>query len=261
MTTVAPLPEARGRRIRALRERKMREKYGQFLAEGITLVEEAVKSTFTIEFVCGESSQLPFLQQIAAAASFPVYVVSQEVFRGLSTTETPQGAVAVVSIPKETVGIDALCAQGWKTCIALDHVSDPGNVGTVIRSADWFGAGAVVLSEGSVDAFNPKAVRGSMGSIFHIPVIHADQLSTWLSDAREYGAEIIGTAVNGVPFTRPAGDAPRMIVIGSEAHGLSPYVTSVCTEIVAIPRFGQAESLNAGITAAVMLAALRGVGA
>jgi TrmH family RNA methyltransferase len=259
MTGLEHLSDARGRRIRALQERKMREKYGQFLAEGVTLVEEAVRSSMTVEFVCGDHSQLPFLEQLALAGSFPVYHVSEESFLALSTTESPQGVLAVMKMPEISTDAGALLGHDWKTCIALDHVSDPGNVGTAIRSADWFGASAVIIGPGSVDVYNPKVVRGSMGSLFHLPVVQVENLALWLVEAEAAGARIIGTALHGNPIVRHELEGAKVIVIGSEGRGMWPEVASVCSVIVTIPRFGNAESLNAGISAAIILAALRGI--
>jgi TrmH family RNA methyltransferase len=183
---------------------------------------------------------------------------------------TAQGAAVIVEQFSTTLHgvLSSMTGQTAGLIVALDRISEPGNVGTIIRSADWFGADAVLLSEGSVELYNPKVVRSTMGSLFHLPVIAlpdgtgpAPGVRTFaeaLTVCRAAGYTLYGADVNAASDIRTIHFAQKsLIVFGNEAHGLAPEAAALLDERVLIPKFGQAESLNAAAAAAVVLSTLR----
>jgi TrmH family RNA methyltransferase len=157
----------------------------------------------------------------------------------------------VVAIARKPVPVDMPPPKGQGLVIALDGVNDPGNLGTVVRIADWFGAAAVWCAEGSVEAYNPKCVQASMGSIFRVPVAYGDLAGALARADRDgaavYKADMGGRSVFTIGLKRPA-----VLVLGSESHGLSEAVRRGAGTTIAIPSFGGAESLNVAAAAAAL---------
>jgi TrmH family RNA methyltransferase len=180
---------------------------------------------------------------------------SATVLAHLSDTVNPQGLVAVCRIPTVALG-DVFGGQVALVAI-LAQVRDPGNAGTVIRVADAAGASGVVLTSASVDAYNPKTVRSSAGSLFHLPVATGVSIETAVQTARDGGLRVLGadgastTRLDQLGHTTRA--APTAWVFGNEAWGLPDPVRNLCDEVVAIPLYGRAESLNLSTAAAVCL--------
>ncbi len=142
--------------------------------------------------------------------------------------------------------------------IGVDHIADPGNLGVIIRSADWFGVDTVILSPGSVDLYNPKVVRSTAGSIFHLPIVScteaAGSFERALKELRSGGFKLFGASVNGKADLRTVKWPKKsFLIIGSEARGISGDVAALLDENIAIPKFGKAESLNAGVAAGIFL--------
>jgi TrmH family RNA methyltransferase len=173
----------------------------------------------------------------------------------LGDTVTSQGILCVVRA-RDLSGIAVLAELAADACVvALDEVADPGNVGTIIRTCDWFGVGAVVLGGNSVELFNPKLLRSAMGSIFHLPVIHEPNFPAFLADAGQSGWQIWTTAANGGTLP-PRGRERKIILFGNEARGVSAEIASLASTIITIPRRGKAESLNVAVSCGVVLGAL-----
>jgi len=220
---------------------------GCLVAEGFHLLEEAVSSGAAIDAVIGTAQGLSGLGNIAGR----ILELADSVYRDLSSMETPQGIMALVRAPKWDRKI---LHEGNPLIVALDSIQDPGNAGTILRSAEAFGATAVFALRGTVDLANPKLLRASAGSIFRVPTFRGE-----LSELKmtQYGAAgEAGTLASNVDWRGPC-----TIVIGSEAQGLSDAVRKATTG-VRIPTQG-VESLNAAIAAAVFLyeaARQRGVG-
>ncbi len=176
----------------------------------------------------------------------------------LADAVTAQGILAVVAMKKND--IDAF----WPECdapaivIALEHVSDPGNAGTVIRTAAWFGAHAVLLSAASVELYNPKVLRSTQGAVFQIPVFDGVEFDSALEDARSNGFQVVVTALEGgKPFDRKQLGPKTLLVFGSEADGVSDATLRSADRIVTIPRFGHGESLNVASSCAAILGSVR----
>ncbi len=242
------------RLLRTLRQRRAREDEGLFLAEGVRAVEDLAASPLAVRFAVAASSLEDTPRGRALAASLrargvPVHPADERDLRAWADTETPQGVLAVAEIPR--AGLDAIALEADPAVVlVLDAVQDPGNLGTLVRTAEALGAAGVVSLPGTVDAWNPKSVRAAMGSSFRLPVAEAgwDALAPWLE---RHGAVAVATAV-GAPL---AGALPRRaaLVLGNEGAGVSPETLRRAGLTVGIPLRGRAESLNVAAAGAILL--------
>jgi TrmH family RNA methyltransferase len=186
----------------------------------------------------------------AAAAGAAVHLVAPATLSSIADAATPQGLAAVVE--HRTAGLDDLGPAG--PVVVLDAVQDPGNVGAVIRSAAAVGAAGVVLGTGSADPTSPRAVRGSAGTLFALPVVAGVDVVAALDQLAGAGFDVVGAAPGGDP---PAGRPPRSprlaLVLGSEAHGVSEGALRRCRQVVSLPMAPPVESLNVAVTAGVLL--------
>jgi TrmH family RNA methyltransferase len=209
----------------------------------------------------GENSRFASILTSAKRISNEEYEASAKEFSLVADTVTSQGVAAVVK--KFLAGSDSelekLLKDGNDFVVALDQVGDPGNLGAIIRTSDWFGVDAILLSQNSVELYNPKVVRSTMGSLFHLPILEfSDGLGSFadaLSKLRRGGFKLYGTQVSGISDIRTiTWPKKSVLVIGNEARGISPEISRILDERVAIPKFGKAESLNASVAAGVFLA-------
>ena len=191
------------------------------------------------------------LMRVAAAGDVTVTLASDRVIAALADTVTPQGVVAVVGTG--TGEIPSAVSLG----VLLVDVADPGNAGTVIRTADAAGADVVVLAGATVDPYNPKCVRATAGSLFHLPVVRRPVPAEAVTALRDHGAVVLATTLDADASLEQAlddaGDAAVVWMFGNEAHGLSPDVAAAADRTVRIPIYGHAESLNLAAAAAVCL--------
>lgn len=237
-----------------LLEKKNRDKQGKYLIEGIHLVQEALEARADVECVCYDiESGIPAELQEAASAGLDVHWigVSAAVIAKCSDTKSPQPVFAVVRKDRGTVA--PLLAKERSLVVVLDGVQDPGNVGTIIRSADAVAADGVIVGAGCADIYGPKVLRATMGSLFHLPVVHAD-LAEVLPQAKQRSIRLAGTSLQAAAncfaydFTQPV-----WLLFGSEGGGLSPAVRELMDDGLLIPMRGQAESLNVAMAASVLL--------
>lgn len=239
--------------IRALQRRKERAARSRFLAEGVRVVEDLLASELRVVLVVASSSLQDSprggaLLEEAARAGVPVRTVPDAELDRLAGTLTPQGVLAVAEVPD--VSLDSLRRGPTGLVLLLDGVQDPGNFGTLVRSAEALGAAGVVALSGTVDPWNPKAVRASAGSAFRIPVVQASwaEASDWL---RAEGYEILAAAAGGEPLGSVG--AKVALVVGNEGSGVSEGVLSEVDRTVGIPLRGRAESLNVAAAAAILM--------
>ncbi|WP_033828238.1 TrmH family RNA methyltransferase [Bacillus andreraoultii] len=229
--------------------KKERDKTGLFLVEGEHLVEEAHHADWMTELIVTESyhSKLPK----AKFANIDLYVVANEIAKVISDTETPQGIFAVCKQMKKSV------VEG-KRYLLIDAVQDPGNVGTMIRTADSAGVDAVIVGEGSVDIWNAKVLRAAQGSHFHLPIIRGN-LTEWINKFREQNISIYGTALkNAVPMNQVQAQESFALIVGNEGQGVNEELLSKTTKNLYIPIYGKSESLNVSVATGILLYYLRG---
>ncbi|PWV89351.1 TrmH family RNA methyltransferase [Paenibacillus cellulosilyticus] len=254
MFDVMSVQNARAKSWAALLDKKHRDRAGRFIVEGIHLVQEALRCGAEIEAVVydGERGLPAELDRETALAEQHDLLVSasQAVMAKCTGTDSPPPVFAVVIKP--VVNEEALFRE-QSLVVVLDGVRDPGNAGTIIRSADAVGADAVVLGRGCVDLYNPKTVRSTMGSLFHLPVIEAD-LSKLLPQAKERGIRLAATSLqSAVSCFDCDWTGPTWLVLGSESDGISADVLALADQSVIIPIRGQAESLNVAMAGTVIL--------
>lgn len=233
------------KKIAKLKDKKYREESGLFIAEGEHLVEMALASDFAIETLIMSDD---YYEKNMDKFTCDTVVVPKELLSKISDAKTPQGVVGVLRMP-EIKDCD-LCGK----FIYCDNLQDPGNVGTIIRTADAFSFSGVILSYNSADVFSPKVMRSSQGSLFNIKVI-TDKDVSYLKKAKENGIFITSTALYGecVNICKIKKNGNHIFVIGNEGSGVSKEILEISDEIAYIPMTGKAESLNAGVAASILM--------
>lgn len=240
--------------IRDLHRRKARERRGLALAEGVRLVEEMVAA----DVACKGVAVAPVLDttprgsallDALAERQIPIERISDAELDAVAATEHPQGIVAVYA-PTPWVFADLRVAPR-RPVVLLDGVQDPGNVGTIARTALAFGAAGIVALAGTVDLTNPKVVRAAMGALFRLPHLHADEVAAfeWL---RSGGVAAWATAMEGEVVTA-APEAPIALLFGNEGAGVRPELLRLAERRVTIPIQAEAESLNVAVAAGILL--------
>lgn len=239
------LTTAQIKHLQSLKLKKYRQNYDEFIIEGDKLITEALLGNAEMRLLIAtepwyhsHSNDLP--------SSLQVEIVKQkdlDKISSLSTTPEVMGLVKQYSLQIDTVSVD----QKW--ILVLDGIHDPGNLGTIIRTADWFGIDTIICSENCVDAYNPKVVQSAMGSLFRVKVVYT-HLADFLQahKASTFGATLDGENVNQVAFPTAG-----ILVIGSESHGISEEVMQLMDKKITIPKLGSTESLNAAIANAIIL--------
>ena len=241
-----------------LKQKKYRTQNGLYLAEGLRTAEEAVayKAVETLFYVAIDDKRTMHLLEDAAAQNIKLVCVSENVMKKIADTETPQGIIAVCKMRQPK--LENLLASG-KMLLVLDRVGDPGNIGTMLRTADAAGIGGLVLLKGCADIYAPKTVRSSMGSLFHIPVLSGVSEQEFVSAAKKAGYDLLVTCLDGADNLYKADLSGRIaFVMGNEAGGVSETLLEKADKRVYIPMAGRAESLNVAMAAGiVMFEALR----
>jgi len=241
-------------RARRLLETKFRSSDSAFLAEGPQAVREAIRyGQVRGLFITQESAdRYTDIVESALKRDISITLSSEEVVESLSSTVTPQGMVAVVTTSPHS--LDDVFTEQASLVVALAYVRDPGNAGSVIRVADAAGASGVITTTESVDLYNPKVVRASAGSHFHIPLVEEVEISTLIQTAHSRGFQVFAADGSGDSFTSGVDlSQPTLWIFGNEAWGVPDEVLSQVDRVVSIPIYGQAESLNLATATAVCL--------
>lgn len=249
----------RVRAVAKLAKREARSETGLFLLEGPQAVSEAL--TFRPELVLELFATPTALEryadvaQLAAAADLEAEFVTEQVLDAMADTVTPQGIVAVAR--QFPTSVKDILASGPRLIAILEEVRDPGNAGTIIRAADAAGADAVIFTGRSVDLYNPKVVRATTGSLFHVPVAVGNELASVLQRVSEAGLTILAADIKGTDLleARTSGvlDAPTAWLFGNEARGLTDEDLALADRAITVPIYGHAESMNLATAASVCL--------
>lgn len=233
------------KQIASLRQQKFRKELGLFVVEGRKMTEELLQSDFeTVGLYATE----------AFLADYPTFskaeVVSEMQMEQMSGQDTPPGILAVVKIPQQCE-----IKTSSRLILALDGIANPGNMGTLIRTAEWFGIHDVVCSNDCVELWNPKTVQATMGSLFRMKVLRTD-LAEYLAWAKAKGKAIYGALLEGEDLFKMQAQPEGILVIGSESHGIRAEVLPCITHPVTIPRVdgSPTESLNAAVAGAIIIA-------
>lgn len=251
MQIITSLSNAHVKCVRGLKQKKNRIETGLFIADGDLLTIEALQSGADVaEVLVCESKTEAFSEilNLARAGNVPIVCVTEHVMEKLSDTVSPQGIAALVRLPDFSLPKP----KGGLVCL-LESVADPGNVGTIIRTADAVGADAVILCGECADAYAPKTVRATMGSIFHLPVVHAKDACEAAKFYKMQGYCAVGTHLHGKDAFDPnvAWQKKTLLVTGSEARGMSAELSELCDVLLKLPMPGAAESLNAAVATGI----------
>ncbi|PKL90099.1 MAG: hypothetical protein CVV23_01785 [Ignavibacteriae bacterium HGW-Ignavibacteriae-2] len=238
-----------------LLKNKYRTKENKFLVEGKKLVDEGLSSKLVCEVICAteqfQKANAPQVKQIRSK-NIRYEIIKNSEFVRLSDTKSPQGICAVFNIPSLTQA----SMYNENLVVALDDISDPGNVGTIIRTCDWFGIRELLFSSSCADLFSPKVIRSTMGSIFHIPALFEGQLQEKLAEYKSAGYKLIIADLKGNDIFHYNESGKKVIIFSNEAHGPSKEILDITDSSVTIPKIGTAESLNVASAAAIILAHL-----
>lgn len=225
--------------VKALHSKKGRKEFKCFIAEGKKCVNEALR--------CGLAIRNVFSMEPSELETDHFHLVSTNDMQQITALSTASPHLAVIEIPD----VAATTSLSGKV-IVLDQISDPGNAGTMIRTADWFGIHGIIMLENSVEWTSPKVVQSSMGSVFRMKIVQLSvaHLQAFLS-ARK--GMVLGADLSGTPIESVQWSDVSALVIGSESHGLSKELKSICNGLVTIPGNGEAESLNAAVAAGILM--------
>jgi TrmH family RNA methyltransferase len=236
-----------------LSQKKHRKEFQEFLVEGIKGVDEALRfATVLMVIVEGSRRDEPAYVELIAFAEekqIAIEYCGRKDVDAIKTTETFPGVMAVVELP-ETELIDL---ESQSVILALDGIKDPGNLGTIIRTADWFGVSAILLSEDSVDPYNEKCVRSTMGSIFRMSIHKTFDLKKTLLDLKEKDWRTYTFSMSGTPLQQLKKEEKSIYIFGSESQGVHLGIESIADGHYTIPGNAATESLNVSIASAIVL--------
>ena len=255
--------------IKRLKEKKYRDEYGEFIIEGLKVINEAIQENADIRQIvvcdgCDNSEMIESHLKYEMARLDFIYV-PQNIFKMISDVENPQGVLAVIGKIKTNRDDNKEAGQTSKTLktssidlnediiLALDDIQDPGNLGTILRTADSVGLKQILVSKGTADAYNPKVVRSTMGAIFRINVIECENLKETLKELQNKDYKVMTTSLKAKKSIYEVDYKKKIIVIGNEANGVSKEILNLADEKVIIPMLGKTESLNASVATGVIL--------
>lgn len=240
--------------IKKLKEKKYREEYKEFIIEGIKMIEEAIFEKAKIKSIiicddCKTSGNIPN-ELMYEIAKFDCIYVSEKVFGSITEVSNPQGIMAIIEkVENGENKID----YNEENFLILDNIQDPGNMGTILRTADSLNIKQIIVSKGTADIFNPKVVRSTMGAIFRIKVIEVDNLVKAIKDMKKHKIKVYATDLKTDKSIYDVDYEKSAIVIGNEANGVSQDVLNEATERIKIPMIGKTESLNAAVATSIIL--------
>lgn len=249
------------RAFRSLSQKKVRQEERRFVLEGWRAVREVLNSQTKLHLVAVlarylEDSDYRRLLDALEEKGVPIKEVSEQELGQIADTVHAQGIVAIAE--QRGLSLDQLRLERTSLVVAVDAVSDPGNLGSIVRSADWFDADLLLLGKGCVELYNEKVVRSTVGSILHLPIIEGVDLTTALNKFKLAGFTIVALSGDGKSnYTDRPADAKTVYVFGNEAHGISTDVRKAVDAVVRIPKYGKAESLNVGVACGIVLAHAR----
>lgn len=249
--------------VKKLKDKKYRDESGEYIVEGIKLIEEAIKENALIKHIviCEENEKTNAITKnlMYEISKYDCVYVTKQVFNSITQVVAPQGIFAIVS---KNFGDASQKFQKFEErkidytqdiIVALDDIQDPGNLGTILRTIDSCGLKQILVSKGTVDAYNPKVVRSTMGAIFRINIVECDDLIKAVKEAKKHHFKLQVTSLDGERTIYDVDYKKKVIVIGNEANGVSKEIQDIADEKVIIPMLGKTESLNASVAAGIVL--------
>lgn len=233
--------------IQSLSHKKLRDGENAFIAEGPKVVAELLSSgNFICKIICAEKEWLSANRDSLHISAPDIYEIDEDALQKISLLKTPNKVIAVFKKKKPVPHTEL----GNKITLALDSVSDPGNMGTIIRIADWFAIENIICSDDCVDCYNPKVVQSTMGSLARVNILYAD-LTSFFSAHKNIS--IYAATLSGKNVSEFKGLHEGFILIGNESKGISEELLNVSKNQITIPRYGNAESLNAAVATGIIL--------
>lgn len=253
------ITKAQIKHITSLHQGKFRDEFHEFIAEGVKVVDELLHSDYVPKTICANSEWIEANKPLLDKLSAELIEVNASTLERITAMSTPN-RVLVVFQQKQSRQIPAIAPD--ELVLVLDELKDPGNLGTIIRIADWFGIDKIICSRETVDVYNPKTVQSTMGSLARVDTFYTDLLS--FLDSVPEGCNIFATTMEGENIITAQLPKGGLILIGSESHGLSEVLLQKATRFVTIPRYlhtapvpGHAESLNASVATAIVCSEFR----
>lgn len=247
------ISKSRKRYILSLQQKKVREEKKQYVIEGDKLVREYLSAGKSFHLLIARPELIASLSKQEKSLINEIEPVGFQDLRSISSLITPHNALAVVPIPEKKTNIEKIFEN---LCIALDQIQDPGNMGTIIRAAAWFGISNIICSENSVDVFNPKVVQASMGAMLNVKVDYMD-IRELLGHAREIGLPVFGTVLEGESLYSSRLGNKGIVIFGNESRGIQPELLPFITRRIVIPKNKSSvtavDSLNVGMAVSIVL--------
>ncbi len=238
----------------SLQKKKYRKTEKKFPVEGAKLIREALESEYPCEIIFYtnqfEEKSLEFIEYLKKREC-RCELISQKELERLSDTESPQGIIGIFTERELSSSV-----SNSKILLALEDVSDPGNMGTIVRNSDWFGLGKIIVSRDCAEIYNPKVIRASAGSVFHVEVFRPDNFYEFLSELKKADYTILTADLTGenVYDFKPGGKI--VLILANEANGPTEILKSITDKSITIPGYGKAESLNVASASAVLISEL-----
>lgn len=232
---------------------KARDEQGVFVIEGLKMYEEAKElGVLNKAYVSESFYQDMIFQQADYFDGVDYEILTDSVFKGVSETQTPQGVMGLVA--KSNFDLDALLKEPNACFLLLEDIRDPGNLGTMIRTAEGAGITGIIANSSTVDIYNPKVVRSTMGSIYRVPFIIAENFYDIISRLKQHNIQIYAAHLAGIDYDTEGNYGDKCaFMIGNEANGLSEQATKYADRLIKIPMAGKVESLNAAVAAAILM--------
>ena len=241
------------KRIKKLKDKKYRDENNEYIIEGVKLIEEAVQEKAKIKkvIICDDTTrtyEIPTNVMLEIAKYECVYV-TDKIFSSITQVINPQGVMAIIEKNTENQEID----YSEDIIVALDNVQDPGNLGTILRTVDSIGLKQIIVTKDTVDAFNSKVVRSTMGAIFRVKIIETSDLVQSIKEMRKHHFKLMVTSLQTENSIYDIEFNKKIIVIGNESNGVSKEIQDMADEKAKIPMLGKTESLNASVAAGVVM--------
>lgn len=242
--------------IKSLYRRKERWKSKLFIIEGIKIIEEAISNNVTLRNIVytdkllSTNDGMDFFRKVEKV--YNIAYVPENIFSEICDTENPQGIIGIAEFDVKEV--ENIFKINTPLLLYLDGVQDPGNMGTIIRTADAFKISGIILGDGCVDPYNPKVIRATMGSIFRIPLYFIKEIYPYISKFNNNNVKIVATSLEGsIPVYDADFKEGSLVIIGNESKGVDKKLLDISSNLIKIPMPGEAESLNAGVAASIIM--------
>ena len=237
--------------LKKLKEKKYRDEYGQYIVEGKKMLDEAFSENASIKKVVisetySKENNLSIMEKKIASSNMSI--ISDKLFKEVSNVVTNQGIIAIIE-----KNLDIPIDYNERFYLILDNIQDPGNMGTIIRTADSLNIKQLIVSNGCVEVYNPKVIRSTMGAIFRVNIIEVADLMQTITEMKEKGIKVYATDLNTDKTIYSVDYENAAVIIGNEANGVEEQIKNIATDKIKIPMIGKTESLNAAVATSIIL--------